>query len=143
VTGIAGGGAIFCIPAQQTIPLLVRWMLVFEDNDAQVLHFGRAIPRDWIATGKPIAIENAPTRYGRVSYRLESSNSTTLRATVQLSATRSQPKELHVSFRVPKGKSVTDVTVNGKKASFEGQQHETVVIAPKGERNFEVVAQLA
>ncbi len=33
VSGITGGGAIFCIPAQQTIPLLVRWMLVFEDND--------------------------------------------------------------------------------------------------------------
>ena len=71
VSGITGGGAIFCIPAQQTIPLLVRWMLVFEDNDKDVLHFGRAIPRDWVATGKPIAIQQAPTRYGHVSYKLE------------------------------------------------------------------------
>ena len=30
VAGINGGTAIFCIPAQQTIPLLVRWMLVLE-----------------------------------------------------------------------------------------------------------------
>ena len=143
VTGITGGGAIFCIPAQQTIPLLVRWMLVFEESDTQVLHFGRAIPREWIATGKPIAIENAPTRYGRVSYRMETSNSNTLRATIQLAAGISLPKELHVSFRVPSGKALGDVTVNGKRASFDGQQHETVAILPNGERNFEVVAQLA
>jgi hypothetical protein len=143
VTGITGGGAIFCIPAQQTIPLLLRWMLVFEDSDAQVLHFGKAIPKEWIATGKPIAIENAPTRYGRVSYRLEARGSGALRATVQLSASKIQPKELHVRFRIPSGKTLSDVTVNGKKASFDGQQHETVVIAPNGERNFEVVSQLA
>ena len=31
VAGITGGKPIFCIPAQQTIPLLVRWMLVLED----------------------------------------------------------------------------------------------------------------
>jgi hypothetical protein len=142
VTGITGGGAIFCIPAQQTIPMLVRWMLVFEDSDAQVLYFGRAIPREWIATGKPIAIENAPTRYGRVGYRLETSNPNTLHASVQLSSGKSQPKELHVSFRVPKDNTLSDVTVNGKKASFD-EQHETVVIAPNGERNFEVVARLS
>ncbi len=34
VAGITGDDALFCIPAQQTIPLLVRWMLVFEDSDA-------------------------------------------------------------------------------------------------------------
>ena len=33
VTGITGDSGTYCIPAQQTIPLLVRWMLVLEDSD--------------------------------------------------------------------------------------------------------------
>jgi hypothetical protein len=32
VAGMNGGTATFCIPAQQTIPLLVRWMLAGKTN---------------------------------------------------------------------------------------------------------------
>jgi hypothetical protein len=38
VSGVTGDGATFCIPAQQTIPPLVRWMLVFEDPDEDRLY---------------------------------------------------------------------------------------------------------
>src|SRR5579862_4025725 len=38
VTGITGDMGIYCIPAQQTIPLLVRWMLVLEDSDEDALY---------------------------------------------------------------------------------------------------------
>jgi len=46
VCGITGGTALFCIPAQHTIPLLVRWMLVLEDSDDDRLYFGKAVPRE-------------------------------------------------------------------------------------------------
>lgn len=46
VSGITGGTALFCIPAQQTIPLLVRWMLVLEDSDEERLYFAKGVPRD-------------------------------------------------------------------------------------------------
>lgn len=59
VSGITGDGTLFCIPAQQTIPLLLRWMLVFEDPDGERLYFGRALPRRWVGAGKPIAIQQA------------------------------------------------------------------------------------
>jgi hypothetical protein len=143
VAGINGGGAIFCIPAQQTIPLLVRWMLVFEDSEKDQLHFGRAIPRDWIATGKPIAIERAPTRYGRVSYKLETRGDGTLAATVSLPSTGRLPKELHVTFRASAGKTIASVTVNGKAGTLGGMHRDAAVIAPKGSRHFEVIANLA
>lgn len=143
VAGVTGGGALFCIPAQQTIPLLVRWMLVFEDSDTDTLHVGRAIPRDWIALGKPIAIENAPTRYGRVTYRLETREAGVLTASVVLPATGAMPKELHVAFRVPKGKKVSEIAVNGKPLSLNGADAETAVIRPEGQRSFEVIAHLA
>lgn len=142
VAGITGGGAIFCIPAQQTIPLLVRWMLVFEDSDADVLHLGRAIPRAWVATGKPIAIEQAPTRYGRVSYKLETRGEE-LVAMVALPAAGKLPKELHVSFRAPEGKKLTSVVVNGKPGRVGGTKDEAAVIVPNGARRFEVLAKLA
>jgi hypothetical protein len=38
VTGITGASAPYCVPAQQTIPLLVCWMLVLEDSDEDRLH---------------------------------------------------------------------------------------------------------
>src|ERR1035437_3654642 len=110
--GITGGGAIFCIPAQQTIPLLIRWMLVFEDEDEDHLHFGRALPRDWVASGKPIAILGAPTRWGRVDYRLETSGANTLVTVINLPAKGALPKELHVTFRIPAGRNLAGATVN-------------------------------
>ena len=143
VTGINGDGALFCIPAQQTIPLLVRWMLVFEDSDDEHLHFGRALPREWIGTGKPIGIVGAPTRWGRVDYRLETRGRDTLTATITLPPKGDLPKELHVTFRAAKDRTLRGATVNGKPAKFEGPHQDAVIIYPKGERTFEVIAQLA
>ncbi len=139
VSGITGGGALFCIPAQQTIPLLVRWMLVFEDYDKGVLHFGRAIPRDWVATGKPISIKGAPTRWGRVDYSLTTKGNQ-LAASVTLPAKGDVPKEIHVAFRVPKGKTLSGATVNGKPVTLGGLKNEAAVIQTGGSRQFEVVA---
>ena len=141
VSGIAGGGAIFCIPAQQTIPILVKWMLVFEEPDRNVLHLGRAIPREWIATGKPIRIEQAPTRWGRVDYSLTFGTSNA-RARIVL-ANGAAPDELHVRFRAPAGKTMGKATVNGRPASMAGLKADTVVIVAGAERRFDITAELA
>ncbi len=140
VSGIAGGGAIFCIPAQQTIPILVKWMLVFEEPDRDVLHVGRAVPREWVASGKPISIAQAPTRWGRVDYTLVAEGGRA-RARVVLQK-GAAPEELHVRFRVPVGKTPSRVTVNGQPAQLTGRKGDTVVITVKGsERQFDVVTE--
>lgn len=141
VAGITGDSALFCIPAQQTIPLLVRWTLVSEDNDA--LCFGRALPRKWIAAGKPIAIEEAPTRWGRVNYRLAPRGENQLIATVTLSETHRQPEHLRVTFRLPEGKSLAGLTVNGKSVPPGGPHKDAAIFSPHGERSFEVVATMS
>ncbi|CAL4869526.1 hypothetical protein MMA231_03818 (plasmid) [Asticcacaulis sp. MM231] len=64
VTGIDGDLPLYCIPAQLTIPKLVRWMLVFEASDSETLHLGKAIPRDWIASGDPIVISGGAHALG-------------------------------------------------------------------------------
>jgi hypothetical protein len=143
VSGITGDGALFCIPAQQTIPLLVRWMLVFEDPDAERLYLGRAIPYRWVASGKTIAIEQAPTRWGRVDYRMESHGEDQLAATVHLAPEGPAPRELQVSFRVPEGRKLLKLTVNGRAATPAGRHQDAALFATAGERQFTVIATLS
>ena len=118
-------------------------MLVFEDEDEDHLHFGRALPRDWVASGKPIAIVGAPTRWGRVDYRLETRGANTLGAVINLSAKGTAPKELHITFRVPAGRNFAGATVNGRPATFTGPHKDAVVIPPGSDRHFEVVTRLS
>ena len=139
VAGITGDTATFCIPAQQTIPLLVRWMLVLEDSDAERLYFGRGLPREWVASGREIRIDGAPTRWGRVGFRMVTEGGR-VRARVELERAGS-PAELHVKLRVPASMKLGRVTVNGTPASLGGVHGDTVVVRTEGGRVFEVVAE--
>ncbi len=143
VSGITGGGALFCIPAQLTIPLLIRWMLVFEEFDEERLHFGRAIPRDWLLSHAPIWITGAPTRWGRVNYRLEYRGADALAATITLPEEDSLPEFLHISFRVPGPRTLHGATINGRATTFQGQHQDAIVVPTHGQRHFQAVALLA
>lgn len=142
VSGITGDGALFCIPAQLTIPLLMRWMLVLEDSDEDRLYFGRGIPRAWIATGKKIAIEKAPTRWGRVDYELLMQGDR-IAAKIHLDEKSVPAKEIQVSFRAPEGKTLRRVLAAGKTLPLTGKNRDAVRIATGSQRTFEVVAELA
>jgi hypothetical protein len=143
VSGINGGTALFCIPAQQTIPLLVRWMLVLEDSDEDRVYFAKAVPRAWVASGKPISIAQAPTRFGRVSLQMQAQpQSKTVKATVEL-ARAGAPKEVQVKLRVPKQTPLRSVTVNGRPAQLSGTHGDTVVIATANQKQVEVVGHWA
>ncbi len=141
VAGIEGGTATFCIPAQQTIPLLVRWMLVLEDSDEARLYLGKGIPRDWLASGNDIRIDQAPTRWGRVNFQMKS-DMPARKVTANVALARpGAPKELHVKFRLPKENALQGVTVNGHTARLGGA-HGDVAIFPTGNRErFEIIAE--
>src|SRR5579872_5877926 len=98
VSGLGPGKPIFCIPAQQTIPCVVRWMLAIEDHDEDRLYLAKGLPRTWVGSGKPIGIEQAPTRWGRVNLHLQNRpESKSVAATVEL-ARAGAPRELHVKL---------------------------------------------
>jgi hypothetical protein len=138
VAGIGGGTATFCIPAQQTIPLMVRWMLLLEDSDEDRLYFAKGVPRDWVTSGKPIKIEQAPTRWGRVNFHMSSQpNSKTVTATIEL-ARNTSPKELHVKLRLPPRYSLGKVTVNGQPASIGGIHRDSVIVQTRNDKRFEI-----
>lgn len=140
VSGIEGGTAIFCIPAQQTIPLLVRWMLVLEDSDQDRLYLAKAVPREWLASGEEIGIEQAPTRWGRVSFKMHAdATAKTVLATVEL-ARPGAPKELNLKLRLPQGNTLQSVTVNGHSAKVGGKHSDVAVFTTGTSKHFEVTA---
>jgi hypothetical protein len=118
-------------------------MLVSEDSDADRIHFGRALPSSWIASGKEIRIDQAPTRWGRVNFRLASNLSgRTATARVELPKGPAH-KELWVKFRLPKENALKSATVNGKPATLGGTHNDCVIIAPGSERQFDIAGQLS
>jgi hypothetical protein len=118
-------------------------MLVFEDGDEDTLYLGRALPRKWIASGKPIGIEGAPTRWGRVDFSLASRGESQLVASAAIRGNGALPKQIQVSFRVPGGKQIAALTVDGKTITPGGRDRDAAVFATHGKRSFEVIAHLA
>jgi hypothetical protein len=140
VSGITGGGALFCIPAQQTIPLLVRWMLVFEDPDEVTLYLGRALPRKWLGSGKPISIAQAPTRWGRVDFDVSQRDANRFAAKVSLPDRGEQPRRLEVTFRLLADQKLVKLSVNGRPVMPGGRWRDAAVFETRNEREFEVLA---
>lgn len=58
--------ADYCVPSQLVVPLLLRWMLVWEGWDEEGLWLARAAPRRWFASG--FGVHRAPTRWGTVEF---------------------------------------------------------------------------
>ena len=138
VTGITGDSALYCVPAQQTIPLLLRWMLVLEDSDGDRLYLAKGIPRQWLLTGKKIGIERAPTRWGRVSFGLEADLKTNrISGHVELFGAK-LPKELYFKIRLPLQARLSHITVNGREADLTGPHRDMVLISTATERKFEI-----
>jgi hypothetical protein len=139
VAGLNPGKPTFCIPAQQTIPCVVRWMLAIEDHDEDRLYLARGLPRLWVASGQPIRIHQAPSRWGRVNLDLQNRpQSKSVAATVEL-ARAGAPKELHLKLRMPLANAVKTATVNGKPATLGGLHNDTVLVQTGSEKRFEVV----
>ncbi len=143
VTGITGDSALYCIPAQQTIPLITRWMMVLEDSDEDRLYLAKGVPRQWVASGKRIGIEQAPTRWGRVSFTLQTKlESGAVTGEVEFAGAK-PPAELNFKLRLPVNTKLRRVTVNGRPAKLGGPHGDTVIIKTGGEKKFEIVAERA
>ncbi|MGB9029529.1 MAG: hypothetical protein WCC27_05360 [Acidobacteriaceae bacterium] len=95
-----------------------------------------------MTAGKPIGIERAPTRWGRVDYRIEPRGNQQLAAVIDLPE-KEQPAELHVSFRLPPDKSMAGLTVNGKTVTPGGRHKDAAIFSTSGQRKFEVIATMS
>ncbi|HEX4487135.1 MAG TPA: Tat pathway signal protein [Terriglobales bacterium] len=141
VTGITGDSALYCMPAQLTIPLLVRWMLVLEDSDEDRLYLAKGVPTEWVASGKEISIKQAPTRWGKVSFSLQA-KSGKVAAIVEFASSK-MPKEVHLKIRLPKSMKLNTVTVNGQSVTLGGVHADTAIFATKSVSRFEIAGQVS
>ena len=106
-----------------------RVMLVQERGDE--LWLAPLITSNWLKDGMSVNVTNAPTRFGRVSYRLTShTRDGVLEARIEPPA-RSTPKAIVLRLRHPDGKSLRAVTVNGKAHTDFDAKSETVRIIPE------------
>ena len=94
--------------------LLLRDMLVCEGRDDAGLvdgrlHLLRNAPGAWLASEKEIAVERAPTAFGRVSYRLIADWGKR-RATLNVEIESATPVPVRVHLRLPEGAALAEVT---------------------------------
>jgi hypothetical protein len=133
--------APYCCPAQMTLPLLTRWMLVFEEPDSEVLWLSKATPRSWLDDGKTISVSDAPTRWGRLSFHVRSNlKDARIEAKLVLPPTP-ESVQIKLRLRAPAGHRLSAVTANGKGWNRFDAEEETVTVPGVGKREVELTMQ--
>jgi hypothetical protein len=89
-----------------------RVMLVQERGNE--LWLAPLVPSDWLKDGQQVAVRQAPTNFGAVSYRITSHVATgAIEAEID-PPTRQQPERIVLRLRHPEGKAIKAVLLNGK-----------------------------
>ena len=118
-------------------------MLVLEDSDEDRLYLAKGVPREWVASGKEIGIDQAPTRWGRVSFTLRA-NPTAKSVVGHVELTGAEvPREVQFKLRLPLQSMPQSVTLNGDPTTLAGAHKDTVIITTRNEKKFEVVGRLS
>jgi hypothetical protein len=130
--------APYCTPAQMTVPLLMRWMLVFEDPSSELLWLTKGTPRSWLADGQIISVAKAPTRWGNLSFTVRSHiNSGRVEASLDLPSTSSSAR-IKLRLRVPEGHRMKSISLNGKNwAQFDAAE-ESVMLPPNAKGRLDL-----
>lgn len=116
----------------------LRYMFVYAKDD--LLHLGRAVPREWLADGSEPYAEDVATRFGKVGVKyLSEAGSGRIRAAVDL-AYRVAPEKTLIRFRHPGKLAIKSVTVNGAKHDlFDPEKGDVDITGFEG--RVEVVAE--
>lgn len=105
------------------------WMFVRERSDE--LWLAPFVTDRWLEDGKVVEIRNAPTRLGKVGYRIESHVADGfIEATIDLSAARGV-LAVHLRIRHPEGKTPKSVSVPGMDKPYFREPESEVVIRGK------------
>ena len=121
----------YCAPSQAVLPILTKWLLVFDDYATETLWLGKAVPRVWLSPGERVSIQRAPTRYGRISVVMDAKPSY-IDVNVTLPASFTWPSNgIQIRTRLPRGMQIASVTVGGRDWKHFDAANETVIIAPR------------
>ncbi|MFO1477761.1 MAG: hypothetical protein U1F98_14060 [Verrucomicrobiota bacterium] len=133
--------APYCAPAQMTVPLLTRWMLVFEEPGTNGIWIAKATPRAWLEDGKSISVTNAPTRWGPVSFHIQSRLHSNF-VTARLDCPKAPPEaRFLLRLRAPEGRRIRSVVDSTGAALEFNADEETVTVPPGGRKQVELSAE--
>jgi hypothetical protein len=94
----------------------LRLMLVHETHDRngvpRGLQLAYATPRAWLRPGKRIVVRDAPTSFGRVAFSIQSFENR-IRVSIDVPS-RSPVRALSLRLRLPDGKRVSEVRLDGR-----------------------------
>jgi hypothetical protein len=101
-----------------------RNLLVMEDGPS--LWVARATPRAWLEQGRKVAVRNAPTCFGALTYEIVSdADHGRITATVEIQS-RHPPRSILLRFRHPQAAPIKSVQVNGKRWTRFNQDKEII-----------------
>ena len=107
-------------------------MLAMERGDQ--LWLAPLVTANWLKDGMKLAVGNAPTRFGKVSYTIRSSAGRGLIEADIEPPTRRPPELVVIRLRHPHGKPIRTVTVNGQPHTDFDAAQDTIRIRPSGAR---------
>lgn len=96
----------------------LRNMLVFENPDGRTLELLRNAPGSWLEEEKEVVVEEAPTYFGPISYRVKTS-AEEVAITVD-PPSRQTPDLLRIYVHEPQERPIRELRVNGQPASPAG-----------------------
>jgi hypothetical protein len=105
-----------------------RTMLVTERG--QELWLAPFVTDNWFKDGMTVAIKNAPTRFGKVGYRITSHVKQGMIEARIDPPTRQAPSELVLRLRHPEGKPIRRVLVNGKEQTNFDNARQIIRLKP-------------
>ena len=114
-----------------------RVMLVTEKGDE--LWLAPFVTNNWLRDGMRISVGQAPTRFGAVSYRIDSHAAQGFIEAAIDPPRRAPPKTIVLRLRHPEGKPIRSVTVDGRAHAQFDPQRETINVQP-GPGRIHVVA---
>jgi hypothetical protein len=118
---------------------LYRNMILNELEGDGTLFIGQATPRAWLANGRHIAIERAPTQFGPVNLRITSAAGTgSIAAHVEFLGDR-RPYRIRLRLRHPEKAALRSVTVNGAPWSDLDPGREWIQISDPTQQQYHVV----
>lgn len=128
----------YAVPAQLVVPMLLRWMLVFEEPLTDGLRLLAGAPRSWFADGNRVAARDVHTRWGAVDVEVTSTGDR-----VRARVTREDAGvETTLHLRLPEGRRVALVRVDGVEWSAFDAAAETITL-PRGSAQVDLDIRIA
>jgi len=131
--GVGGEYGSLCMVSSIPVAYWIRWMLLQENLDEDVLYIARGAPERWYESGEQFGIDSAPTRFGRVSFNMTGSASETSGSVVLSANPGSEIRRVRLSIRVRAGapNTLIGVTVEGGVLVSLHPENNTAFIDPQ------------